>query len=622
MCGFSGILSKDVFSSKQIECSLKSIKHRGPDDSLIFSYNSNGSFYASDISSSSTKKRLSLAHNINSRNWIGFNRLAIVDLSDKGMQPFYDENLQIAFMMVGEIYNFQDIKRDFQKNETFYSSTDSEVAFKLYLKLGNEFVNHLRGMFAIVVIDFKEKKLIAWRDRFGIKPFYFFIDHEKFIFSSEAKGILSTGLIDKIIDKKGLAYSLYLGTCPSPITIYKNIVSLQPAHCLEVNLTNYSTQITPYWRLTYTPVSKNISHEEFLADLQEVSDLSTIGDVRKAIMLSGGLDSGILAHCLGKNDNSVLGYTIYSEDCDLDEREYAQSNAENAGISFNSFEIPHKVFSDELISYLTSEEEPNEAPEPTFFLAEQSQQKGTRVLFNALGLDELFGGYGYYQLANKIEKIIPFYKVFKWLPSITTQQKKLNEICFFGMDFIPTLFRPHWKWKELQDVLHENGSKEWQHPFLFIQDQITKLYPEYLELPLLKKISYWDLFYYVSSHHSLRGDQAGMKCGIEIRFPFLDHIFVQKYFNQSNIFEMIEQENKPFVRKLARHILPANVLFMPKKGFSMPVQKWGVEPELIQLAIQNRYFDLLSKHRKLDSINYWQLASSDAIEKQLLENDC
>jgi asparagine synthase (glutamine-hydrolysing) len=576
MCGISGIVSQQAHQPECLVRSLEAIKHRGPDDSRVFSFE-NG-FSTVSFSIPTGKARFPRFSQPSSA-MFGFNRLSIVDLSDKGMQPFLDDKSQTLFMMNGEIYNYQELRRTYLGNETFISDSDSEVAFKLYTKLGDGFVNLLRGMFAIVIYSNIDKTLKAWRDPMGIKPFYYAITNKAIVFSSEMKGIFATGLVNKSLDPQGLAYSMYLGTCPSPITIYKDIRSLRPGHKLTYQKETGQLLTVSYWQLDYQPQHQRLTFEEFADDVASICRLYQTGEVPKGLMLSGGLDSGTLAYFMGQAEKSTQCFNLFTQNHSTDESPYAKLNAENAGLNFTAIEIPSTPNLELIARHLQSEEEPNGGPEATLYLCDYVHQQGIKVLFNALGPDEVFGGYRYYALINQYgtSKLFNHFPL-AWFPK--KWQSKMADVKQYGWGAFPLINRQFFSWQSIVYHLSELGYDAPQHPIGYLLDQIQKQTSEFRQMPLLKQASFFDIQYYIASHHSFRSDQPSMLNSIEMRFPFLDHLFVQKYFNQSWIFEGIDKQLKPAFRNYSKHILPSQVIEMPKKGFTMPTEHWLPHVEL------------------------------------------
>lgn len=571
MCGISGIISRKKLTSRAIVDSLRSIRHRGPDNCL---YTDGRHFYSSDFSNQKTKQsypRNSEASPIVSESnlWLGFNRLSIVDMSDNGMQPFFDKESGSYFMLNGEVYNYEQLKREHLSEESFFSDSDSEVAYKLYLKFGDDFVQHLEGMFAICIYHTESDTLKIWRDRFGIKPMYYYQDDDVFVFSSEVKGILDTGLVEKNKNYSGIAYSMYLGACPSPLTIYDEIYSVRPAHKFEYSFREKKSKSAAYWKLDYDPSAKNISAAEFQKDVEEICLLYSSRSHAKALMLSGGLDSGQLAYSFSKVDKSMKGLTIFQPDSKYNELEYTKINAANANLQLEAIEVAYGFTTDEIRDYQSSEEEPNVVPEPTLIVSKVAKQQNIKVLYNGLGPDEIFGGYAYYQQIRKLSKFLMPLKLLPagLLPS--SKKNKLTEINKFGIATFPLISRQVFSWGEVQEYLNDKAAPIPDHPIDFLLEQVKKSYPNYDRLPILKQASYLDLFYYIPSYHALRSDRPSMLSSVELRFPFLNYKFVQKYFNQTDTFDNIANTLKPKMRMYVKDVLPETILQQPKKGFGI-----------------------------------------------------
>lgn len=573
MCGFSGVISNFGLPSNVIVDSLAAIKHRGPDDTLIFT--GDQIFFSCGLSNPATKEsHPQLPSGQNSIEYFGFNRLSIVDLSANAMQPFFDEASQTCFMLNGEIYNYKELKNEFLSGESFISQSDSEVAFRLFLKLGDSFVDQLRGMFSIVAYNFRTKQLKAWRDRLGMKPFYYSFVDGVFIFSSEMKGIFATQLLEKEINYHGLAYSMYLGTCPSPLTIFSEISSLQAGSKLEYNHFSAKIKTEQYWHLEYRPSKREITFEEFNADLMELCQLHRTGDVEKALMLSGGMDSGTLAWYFSKFDPKLKCLNIFASNHLTDERKFASANAANANLEISCLEIPASPSEEQVDACLLAEEEPNSIPEPAVFLCDEARKMGIEVLYSALGPDEIFGGYKYFETINKLRSAERLLKITPAVLIPAKFREKFTEVKQFGLGFYPIICRRLFTWAQIARFLTLKGVEIPEHPITYLENQVLGIYPGFKSLPVLKKASYLEIFYFISSHHTFRSDQPSMRFSIEMRFPFLDHQFIEKYFNQTGTFEKLEKYLKPQFREYVSNILPPEIFKMDKRGFSMPTEPW------------------------------------------------
>ncbi|MBX3238582.1 MAG: hypothetical protein KIT80_07360 [Chitinophagaceae bacterium] len=531
-----------------------------------------------------------------SKAWVGYNRLAIVDVSESGFLPFYDEARDCLFFMNGEIYNYKQLRKTFLADIPFRSETDTEVAFRLYLELGDSFVQQLRGMFAIAVVHPGKNLVKVWRDRLGIKPFYYSVDKDHFIFSSEIGGILATGMAPAEFDLEKLGHQLYLGASLSPATLYKNIFSLEPGCFLEVNTRSFEYTTGSYWQMSFAPSDIDISREEFLGDIKEIADLSLEGvdDIEKAVMLSGGLDSGLLAFFLNASrTGNITGCTIYNDSgTQTNELRYAAINAATAGIPLESFRLPPEMSGPEMEVFCRAEEEPNISPEPAYFLSSQLKGK-KRILYNALGPDELFYGYGHHVKAMKMKRLLPLLG-FAWDTLLLPPKKeKFRAFRIYGLAALPFISRSVAGWEEIQQLFRDHSSAAWQDPLELVLEQAKNRFADFSDCDIMKQLSFLDIYFYISSYHSLRSDRPAMLNHIEMRFPYLDHLFVQKYFNVRGLEKELSAGNyKPFFRKHARTVLDPEVFKMPKTGFNMSGTGW--EKELNWKDLETRLAPLIS----------------------------
>lgn len=614
MCGYTGIFSLASIQSHPIINATKAIKHRGPDDSLLFSYSNSGHFYACTFSSETSKLKYPFPESQSATNWIGFNRLSIIDASDKGMQPIFDEEKQIAILFNGEIYNYEALKLKYFATHAFHSGNDTEVIFELYKLLGEDFILQLRGMFSIAIISYKEQTIQFWRDRFGLKPLYYHIDNNRLLFASEIKSLFATRLIDKDIDFQGLAYSCYLTTAPAPYTIYKNVHQLEPGCSLKVDLQSLRSSKTRYWHLSYNPTNEIINPEELWSDMQTCSRLANTGNINKSIMLSGGMDSGILAQTYKKTKVGAINIFDAANE-ETNENKFAKYNAKCAGIILNSIQIP-SLSADSLLEYATYEEDPNDAPEAAYLLSKYAKSLNNKVIYNAIGLDELFGGYQYFQQAEKLRKYFESKTVLSLAKFLFPYKKdKFNTLLQNGTVALPFITRNKIPWNALQKVFKDNGSKDWLHPVTFILEQIKGYFPEFDKLSIQKQISLVDIHYYISNHHSMRSDQGAMRNSVEMRFPFLDHFFVEKYFNNTTILEGIEKELKPLIKNVAIQHLDNRVLQMSKKGFTM-TNAWVQNSQLKDYALEQiqtlPFVEELQRNNLLQDQQLWKWLSLSA----------
>ena len=260
ICGFYGFEDKNVLKRM-----VKSISHRGPDDNGLY-----------------TDKNISLGHV----------RRSIIDLSEKGRQPMSNEDGTIWITYNGETYNFKGLRKKLEENHCFYSNTDTEVLIHAYEECGLDFIKKLRGMFAFALYDSKKKKLILARDPIGKKPLYYYWDRNVFIFASEIKAILETG-INRGVDMAGLSAYLTHQYTIGKKTMFKGVKKLLGGEILILDIKKKEIEIKRYWDIREEII--NGSEEYFIKKLrnllEESAKLRTIADVPVGAFLSGGIDS-------------------------------------------------------------------------------------------------------------------------------------------------------------------------------------------------------------------------------------------------------------------------------------------------------------------------------------------
>jgi asparagine synthase (glutamine-hydrolysing) len=277
-------------------------------------------------------------------------------------------------------------------------------------------------------------------------------------------------------------------------------------------------------------------------------------------------------------------------------------NARNAGLEITYLQIPTHPTSEVITQFLTAEEEPNCSPEAALFLSEKAKEMGIKVLYNALGPDEIFGGYSYFKTIAKLQKLalfLPFVPVFL-LPK--KHQSKFRELIQFGLESFPMLSRRLFSWEEITQFLENNHQQIPIHPIEYVKNQVIAQYPAFSQLPVLKKASYLDIFYYIATHHTFRSDQPSMKQSIEMRFPFLDHLFIQKYFNQQQTFQQLDQALKPLFKEYLKQILPEKIFEMSQKGFSMPTEEWLKVEEMPILESQKMWYKSMCEYLSIPKI--------------------
>src|SRR6185312_13378893 len=374
MCGITGIVHFDrdkAISPAVLKNMSDSIYHRGPDDEGLY---------------------------INQNVGLGFRRLSIIDLST-GHQPLSNQNDRIYIVFNGEIYNYLEQRKKLkQKGYTFKTTTDTEVILHLYQEYGVDCLQYLRGMFAFAIWDGNKQQLFCARDRFGIKPFYFYSDEEKFVFGSEIKAILKSNNIDKTISLDALDSYFAFGYITSDLSIYKNIKKLQPAHYLLLSFKDKPViEIKRYWEIRFDPdysKSENRWKEEIEECLSETVKLHMISDVPLGAFLSGGIDSSSVVAMMARNsDRPIKTFSIGFKEQKFNELKYARELANKYGCEHHEQIVEPESIG--LLSKLVNAyDEPfaDSSAIPTYYVS-QLARKHVTVALSGDGGDELFAGY-------------------------------------------------------------------------------------------------------------------------------------------------------------------------------------------------------------------------------------
>ena len=377
MCGISGIFNNELLSIGDLDNKLRLMnkiqKHRGPDDDNIW---------------------------LHQNEFIGFGhvRLSIIDLKS-GQQPLKDKFCTIV--LNGEIYNYIELKdelRDYQ----FKTDSDTEVVLAAYQKWGETCVDHFRGMFAFVIWDELRQKLFVARDRFGIKPFYYFLENNIFYFASEIKTLLPF-ISKKDINLDGLNDYFTFQYTIGENTLFKNIKQLLPAHCMTIN--GKEIKIKKYWNLTYS-FDHNHTKLYFQNRLEELLDTSIKYHLRSDIpvgaYLSGGIDSSLISILATKYQSSFIDTFTgkFSFDEKYDESKYAKIVSEKYDYNYYDIDITSKDFIDNIYKIIYHLDQPTAGigSFPQYMVSKLAADH-VRVVLGGQGGDEIFGGYVRYLIA-------------------------------------------------------------------------------------------------------------------------------------------------------------------------------------------------------------------------------
>lgn len=561
MCGITGKIyldtSKDVYQD-ELKKMADSIYHRGPDDE---------GFY------------------IDKNVGLGFRRLSIIDLKS-GHQPLSNEDGSVWIVFNGEIYNYKELQEDLLKQgHVFRTNCDTETIVHLYEQHGTDCLKYLRGMFAFAIWDSNKKQLFCARDRFGIKPFYYYIDNSKFVFGSEIKAILKSDGIDKKLSYDALDSYFAFKYITSDLSIYTNIKKLQPGHYLVLSFkSKVNIEIKRYWEIDFEPdYSKTESQwmDEIEENFSETVKLHMMSDVPLGAFLSGGIDSSSVVAMMAKNSSQpIKTFSIGFKHQHSNELIYAQEIANKYGC-----EHQEQIIEPESISLLplmvSAFDEPfaDSSAIPTYYVSKLARERVT-VALSGDGGDELFAGYTSYTkfmklhsspfsfnspAANKLiwgnfHELIPQSVKGKGLMYFLSQDKK-----YLGA------YLSDWTKSERQELILNNAKINYKNGSELYKEKILN---EEVKHDFISNLQYLDLKTYMVDDILTKVDRASMMNSLEVRVPFLDHKFAELTFKIPWNLKLKGNDKKYILKKSMTKYLPGNILNHPKQGFGVPLSLW------------------------------------------------
>lgn len=570
MCGICGIYHFD--RERQVDgAALRrmtdTIQHRGPDDSGTLEDGNLG---------------------------LGHLRLSIIDLSEAAHQPMCDESGRYWIIYNGEIYNYVELRQQLlDQGFALFSNSDTEVILRLYMQEGPSALEKLNGMFSLVIWDKQERTLFAARDRLGIKPFYYFKDENSFVFGSEIKAVLASGLLRAAVNPEGMADYLTFQFCLDEKTLFEGVRKLEPGCWLRLK-SDGSLLVQPYWKLDFT-VDSDHTAEYFETQLKRLLEdavrIQLRADVPVGAHLSGGLDSSTIT-CLAA---SLLEQPIHTfsggfkESERYDETRFARLAAAAAGSTHHEIFPEAQDFVALMPRLMAAMDEP--AAGPGIFpqlMVSQLAKENVKVVLGGQGGDEVFGGYTRYLVAYLEECIrggiqgtqedaryvVSFDTI---LPNLTqlggyepmlrhfwrdglfdSQEARYYRLVDRGSEMKPllseTLILPGGGYDTLQafsDIFNTGGLKSY-----------------------INKMTRFDLLTLLPALLQVE-DRTSMLVSLESRVPLLDHRIVELAASMPPRIKFEGGRSKHIFRKVVSRLLPKPIIERnDKMGFPVPLSEW------------------------------------------------
>jgi asparagine synthase (glutamine-hydrolysing) len=560
MCGIAGFNWKD---DGAIEAMADVMRHRGPDD--------RGTYLDDNVS-------------------LGHTRLSILDLSPKGHQPMYFQNLAIVFN--GEIYNFQEIRKELESlGYGFTSGCDTEVILAAYHRWGDKCVERFNGMWAFCIYDRDKRTLFISRDRFGIKPVYYYFDGSRFIFASELKAIRKHDIALET-DSAGVNFFFYQKYIGGDLTIYKNCRKLKPAHSILFDLNTKKLTISKHYDLEAEITKRwDIPINDRLEMVEEIlSDAvlkRLIADVPVGSFLSGGVDSSLISAIIAKNKKDFDTFSIGFKDESYNELQFSQIAAEHIKTAHH---YEYMDISEDIMQQIIGAmDEPfgDSSVFPTYLLSKITRKRVTVSLSGDAG-DEVFGGYDTYR-AYKLAKFFPgsVAGISRFFVNMIPPSDKKVTLGFkmkrFFRDFDAGCNRRHLNWM----ATFTDASREELLAENFIPDE--QLIGCDSEESLLS-VQLNDIHNYLAEDILKKVDLASMQVSLEARVPFLDYRLVPLVLSLPDKYKIRCLTTKWFLKKIADKYLPRQIVHRTKRGFTVPVSGWIRNSNLIKEFIAGRRY--------------------------------
>ncbi|HMU06819.1 MAG TPA: asparagine synthase (glutamine-hydrolyzing) [Kaistella sp.] len=562
MCGIAGIISPKARNySENLQKMTHSIAHRGPDSE-------HHEFYENAA--------------------LGHRRLSIIDLSETGKQPMFSNTKNECIVLNGEIYGYQDLKKKYA-DYLYRGTSDTEVILAMYQEKGKELLNELPGMFAFAIWNEEKQELFCARDRFGEKPLYYAKGKNgEFVFASEIKAILASGLIVPKINNEALYHFLQYGYVSAYQSIYSNIFALPPAHFLVYSNGNIS--IERYYSIPKNDIQISLSDakEEFVHLLKNAVQKQLIADVEVGSFLSGGLDSSTIVAMVNefKPKQTTISFGYSGEHSEL---KFAEEIAQKYETNHIEIHENRGNIAAELLKVSPFFDEPfaDMSYIPQFKICEAAARHLKVVLAGDVG-DELFGGYQFYTIENQMKNHFSYNNMlYKF---VLKQFGKFRETSYITKEIIGH-----------QNILdfHQNKVRNYFLPKEMAQLGITSKYHQEYSFAAnpdsLNDIMRTDLEKYVPGNMLVKSDRMAMANSLEVRTPFLDQDFAEFCVQLPENLKLDSENDKIILRESMRNYWTETIRNRHKQGFGSSVENWFEEKSLMELSD-----DLLkNKHSKI-----------------------
>ena len=572
MCGITGYIDwKKTSTLQELEGMNATLYHRGPDS---------GSEEVFELNEATVG--------------LGHKRLAIIDITESGKQPMHYKNWCITYN--GEIYNFQEIKHELEKlGHQFIGHSDTEMILHAYEEWQEKALDKFIGMFAFVLFDKEKETFFCARDRAGVKPFFYYLNDEVFLFSSELKAFHKHPNFKKEIDLQAVASFMQYGNVPSNQCIFKQTHKLKPGYFLTIDLKSKKIETKQYWNVydTYNQPKIELPFEEAKKEteglLKSACEYRMVADVPVGVFLSGGYDSACVTALLQKDRTDKLKtYTIGVPDIGLNEAPYAKDVAQHLGTDHTEIYCTEKEAIDLVpkLSFFYDEPFADSSALPTTLVSKLARKEVTVALSADAG-DEIFAGY------NRYDYLMRYGKKMQQIPSFARKMAAglMEKVPSNALPVLRDKYNFHNRYEKLKNILKDPSS---ERIMLSLSEQFTdRQLQELLRFELIKSptaytskelksdfyspLSYMmaiDYQTYLVDDILQKVDRATMTVSLEGREPFLDHRVIEWAATLPNDFKYHNGEKKYIVKEIVHDYIPKEMMNRPKMGFAIPISNW------------------------------------------------
>ena len=576
MCGISGLFSAHYSPDKQREMVAtmnRCMAHRGPDNDGHFQHG---------------------------QACLGHRRLSIIDLSAEGNQPFFEPSGRYVLVYNGELYNYKELKLELQRAPHGSSSTpyffktnsDTEVLMAAYLRWGKDCLQYLQGMFAFAIYDKHNGELFLVRDRFGVKPVYYYFGKEGLVFASELRPLLKSGFTKFTLHQEAMSEYFMYQTIHAPNTIVKQIQLLEPGHYLtlrdgELTKTSwYRFKIGSNKEETYEATCRRVYELLYAAVAKRLN-----ADVPFGAFLSGGIDSSAVVALMSQaSTERVRTFNIAFDESEFSESHYARLIAKKFNTVHEEIVLSPNYFLESLPDALAAIDHPGGDGPNTYIVSRAARKAGITMALSGVGGDELFAGYNVFkrmhQLASKswIGSVPPYLRKviaggYSALRSDIHAGRKADLLALSKIDFENTypLNRALFSDKVLRSLVNDSN---YQKRLSAIMDTVPQANDH-----LLSAVSVAEYKTYLQNVLLRDADQMSMAVSLEVREPFLDHQLVEYVLNVSDAWKYPHTPKKLLTDSMG-DLMPSEIIHRPKMGFTLPWEHW-MKKELHSFCEEN-----------------------------------